>query len=317
MSYTGSGGGGDELCITIGGDEGGWPECADFLGTGGALFFFVTPALDGVFCVVFRALFAGSLSFSFVTRVDGDGGGDTRAAAARVDVVRVHFGAICNTISSFKFDLVLVDILSGFKACSLYPFQPDIILDRFSNPEAERPSSSESSRSVLIAEDWRKVSKILRAVVDDVYNSKAQQLSQTIHSLSTQNILLKLEVQGLKKVLVNEKKWQQRGKVLQLELPPNQDGGAIFWSPNKVQIAPRAERLQKQEDIQRRAIEKAEKQQALEERRRMKATTKKIRLQEQARRQQEKEDSRHDRLAAAQLQKDIQSAKQAQKARKQ
>ncbi|KAF1961808.1 hypothetical protein CC80DRAFT_357101, partial [Byssothecium circinans] len=144
--------------------------------------------------------------------------------------------------------------------------------------------------------------------------------------LSTQNVLLKLEVQGLKKALVNEKKRRQRGKALQLEMPLNQDGGAIFWSPNKVQLAreretqkaeaARAERLQKEEDSQRRAIEKAEKQRALEERRRMKATAKEIRLQEQARKQQEKEDNRHARLAAAQLQKDIQFVKQARKVRK-
>ncbi|KAF1959272.1 hypothetical protein CC80DRAFT_545648, partial [Byssothecium circinans] len=66
------------------------------------------------------------------------------------------------------------NILSGFEACGLHPFNSEVILSRFSDPKAEQPSSSESSRSVITAEDWRKIAKLLRAVVDNVYDSKAQ-----------------------------------------------------------------------------------------------------------------------------------------------
>ena len=48
------------------------------------------------------------------------------------------------------------NIFSGWKKTGLYPFAPEVILDKFTVKEApreERPSSSESSESILIAQD--------------------------------------------------------------------------------------------------------------------------------------------------------------------
>jgi hypothetical protein len=69
------------------------------------------------------------------------------------------------------------------------------------------------------------------------------------------------------------------------------DGGAIFWSPSKVQDArdrqvqkeeaEKALQLQKDEEIKRKEEQKAEKARMLGERKRMKAVAKEIRLQEQ------------------------------------
>ena len=54
-------------------------------------------------------------------------------------------------------------------------------------------------------------------------------------ALATENVLLKLQCKGLKNTLINEKKQRARGKPLLLKLQASQDGGAIFYSPNKVQ----------------------------------------------------------------------------------
>ena len=98
------------------------------------------------------------------------------------------------------------NILQGFKACGLHPFNPEVVLKRFSNPEADRPSSSESSRSVLTADDWRRIQKLLRELINDRHDQRAQVLSNTIHSLTVQCVLLQSENTGLKKALINKKK---------------------------------------------------------------------------------------------------------------
>ena len=74
-------------------------------------------------------------------------------------------------------------------------------------------------------------------MVANTYDKGSQQLSQTIHSMAVRNTLLTHENNRLREALVNEKKKRKRGKALLLEAPPQYDGGAIFWSPQKVQEA--------------------------------------------------------------------------------
>ncbi|KAF2277233.1 uncharacterized protein EI97DRAFT_489914, partial [Westerdykella ornata] len=62
-------------------------------------------------------------------------------------------------------------------------------------------------------------------------------LSRTIHTISVKNTLLQHEVNQLREALVNEQKYRQRGKALLLEAPPEYNGGAVFWSPQKVSDA--------------------------------------------------------------------------------
>ena len=128
-------------------------------------------------------------------------------------------------------------VLSAFEKCRLYPFNPHRVLARFSYKEDNCPSSSDSSGSVISASDWRKIERLLRKVVTDIYDTGARQLSQTIHSISVRNVLLEDENNRLKEALINEKKKRQRGKALLLEPTPEYNGGAQFWSPQKVQEA--------------------------------------------------------------------------------
>ena len=122
-------------------------------------------------------------------------------------------------------------ILSAFEKCGLHPFNPQRVLARFEQTPDDRPSSSDSTGSVLSASDWRKIERLLREVVSNVYDTRSRQLSHTIHSISVRNVLLENENNRLREALVNEKKKRQRGKPLLLEAPSQYDGGAIFWSP--------------------------------------------------------------------------------------
>lgn len=103
-----------------------------------------------------------------------------------------------------------------------------MILKRFKHKEIERPSSSESSTSILSASDWRKIKRLLRQTVEDIYDKRSQQLSYTIHALAVREQLLEHENKCLRDALYNEKKRWQRGKPLPLIAPPEYHGGAVF-----------------------------------------------------------------------------------------
>ena len=186
-------------------------------------------------------------------------------------------------------------ILSAFEKCGLNPFDPQRVLDRFDQPEDNRPSSSESSTSVLSSSDWRKIERLLRKVVTDIYDKGSRQLSQTVHSMSVRNILLENENDRLKEALINEKKKRQYSRTLPLKAPSEYNGGAIFWSPSKVQEArdlqaqkdadKKALQLQKEANQMRKEAEKAEKARMLKERKCTQAVAKEIKVQDAAEKQ--------------------------------
>ena len=206
------------------------------------------------------------------------------------------------------------NIESAWNSVGLHPWNPEKILIRFTKKDSTRPSSSDSSHSILSAEDWRRVERLLQQTVSDIYDNKAQKLSSTMHSLSTENILLKLRCSGLEKALKNEQKKRQRGKPLPFDLSTLEGGNAIFYSPNKIQEA-RDLQAQKYEAIQldkaakqdiklRREQEKKEKQLLLEERKRIRSLNDKIRQQTNVQKQHQKEE-KLTKKANLQLQNDM------------
>ncbi|THC98399.1 hypothetical protein EYZ11_002118 [Aspergillus tanneri] len=140
-----------------------------------------------------------------------------------------------------------------------------------------------------------------------------------MHHLSTENILLKLRCQGLEQALQNEKRKRKRGKPLALEQPAPETGGAVFYSPNKIQQA-RGLQAAKEREIQlakaskeeaklRRQQEKEAKQQLLEERKRIRAFNKELRLQQAEEKKRQKEEARLAKDASIQLQNDFKTAR--------
>jgi hypothetical protein len=211
------------------------------------------------------------------------------------------------------------NIESAWKSVGLWPWDPEIVLARFSREEDQRPSSSDSSRSILQAEDWRRIERLLKQVVSDVYDQNTKKLSCTMHHLSTENILLKLRCQGLENALLNEQKKRQRGKPLAFNLPASEDGNAVFYSPKKVQQARdlQAEKekaiqltkASKEEEKFRRQQEKKEKQRLVEERKRIRASNRELRIQEVERKRRQKEEERLAKEADLQLQMDLKQVK--------
>ncbi|KAI9035399.1 uncharacterized protein KD926_003539 [Aspergillus affinis] len=185
-----------------------------------------------------------------------------------------------------------------------------------SSPHGKRrPSSTGSSRSALGAEDWRKIERLLKYAVTDLYDQKAKKLNSTMHALSTENIILKLRCQGLEAALFQEKKKRKRGKPLLFELQAPEDGYAVFYSPNKIQQAcdlqaEKDEAVQlakasKEEERLRKQREKQDKRLLIQERKRIRASNREIRLREAEVKKQKKQDNQLAKQADIQIQNDF------------
>ena len=207
------------------------------------------------------------------------------------------------------------NILSGFKATGLHPFDPQLVITKFTKTTEDRPSSSSSRGSAIAAEDWKRIEKLLRTVVSNIYDKKTQKLSNTMYALSLENMLLKQQNNSLKQSLINEKKRRKRGKPLLLDFPTENNGGAMFFSPTKVQRARDqqaqkdanaiAERQQKEVDKVRKEAEKAEKAQKVEERKAMRANMKEEKLRKQAEKQQKKDEAIQAKQVSQQLHSEL------------
>jgi len=138
---------------------------------------------------------------------------------------------------TFKNAFTTSNIKSGWKKTGLYPFDPNIVLNQFNTTPNNRPSSSGSTHSGLTADNWRQVQKLLKETVADVYNQRAQLLTNSVMSLITENKLLQYRVDGLTKALYNKKKKRRRGKPLFSQLTLAEEGKTAFFSPNKIQQA--------------------------------------------------------------------------------
>ena len=203
------------------------------------------------------------------------------------------------------------NIHSGFKATSLHPFNPELIITKFTKKNDDRSSSTSSTRSVIAAEDWKRIKKLLHNVVSNIYDKKAQQLSNTMHALSIENMLLKQQNDGLKQSLVNEKKRRKRGKPLLLDFPTKENGGAIFFSPTKVQHTrdqqaqkdanATAQQHQKELDRVCKEAEKVERAQKVEEQKAIRANMRELKMRKLAEKQQQKDKALQAKQASKQL----------------
>jgi hypothetical protein len=157
------------------------------------------------------------------------------------------------------------------------PTNLEVILQRF----AISTPLSDSKSSTLSASNWRKTEGLLRQVVKDRGDRRAQKLSQAFHHISPRKSLLEDDVKGLREALINERTRRKRGKPLLLQEPEEYQGGAVFWSPWKVKEARDRQQLQEREEEQVQH-QKADTNRLREEARQEKARGKEIRRQARA-----------------------------------
>jgi hypothetical protein len=207
------------------------------------------------------------------------------------------------------------NINSAFKNTGLYPFNPELVIEKFTKKINSRPSSSESGASIIPAEDWKRLDRLVKAAVTDICDQKAMQLRDTVSHLSTEIILLKDTIIGLERALIHAKKRPDKKKRLLLGLPSENDGGALFLSPSKVQQAQDIISQKNEEAAQEQARKddkKLQQQHAKQAKEAKKAERAQIRQEKQEQRAQEalekqrlKDEQELAKLADLQLQNDV------------
>jgi hypothetical protein len=139
------------------------------------------------------------------------------------------------------------NIQSGFQKTGIYPFDPLRVLCQLSTklspsmpstPSTSQPTTGSSgSQSVISNSDWRKINHVIKEAVGDVLGYEDQQVLKHMHSLHTENMLLKSQIEGLQEVLRTEKKQKKPKKGLFTELCGNEGNAAIFFLPAKISAA--------------------------------------------------------------------------------
>ncbi|OAG06030.1 uncharacterized protein CC84DRAFT_1068720, partial [Paraphaeosphaeria sporulosa] len=119
----------------------------------------------------------------------------------------------------------------------------------------------ESLTSLLSASDWRKIDRLLRAVVDIGGDHEAKKLSRTVHHISVKKQRLEHINKGLREALVIQKRHSTRGRPLPLDRSDEYHGGAVFWSPHSIQRA-RDRQHQKETDEEQLRRQKADQAEA-------------------------------------------------------
>jgi hypothetical protein len=182
-------------------------------------------------------------------------------------------------------------ILSAFKNTGLIPFNPNVILDRFTTKEAKPPKTPPLVPRVYEGKDWRTVDRHLQACVKDKYSSDAAIVRETLHHLSIQNQLLEMENVRLREALNQQKKGNKRGKALPLIQRQKWEAETQWWSPSRVNEAQRlldeADEAEKAEEIR-----KADAAELRETTRRLKQKLEAEKVEKRAREKKERDERR-------------------------
>ncbi|KAF1937061.1 hypothetical protein EJ02DRAFT_357699 [Clathrospora elynae] len=214
-------------------------------------------------------------------------------------------------MAAWEASFIEANILKAFQATGLSPFDLEVILKRFNIRQPGSGSglgtSSNSKSSVLSASNWRKTEGLLRQVVKDRGDPKAQKLSRAFYQISVQKSLLEHEAQGLKHALINERLRRKRGKALPLEAPEDYNGRAIFWSPRKVKEA-RERQHQQELEQQQQQRQKVEASRLRNEARQAKAWAIQARRQARAEARISREAEKASRAAASRTQQQLKQA---------
>ncbi|KNG45922.1 pogo transposable [Stemphylium lycopersici] len=205
-------------------------------------------------------------------------------------------------------------IKKAFKVTGIHPPDPQPVLKKFQSSTPELSSSDESLSSVLSGEDWRKIRALITETTQDRDSKGVKKLQRSLHHIATQNDLLRHEIQGLRASLAIKKRHKKKSFTLQDHIQEEYHGGAVFWSPKRVQEARAFEaakqqekdelQLQKIQRYQEKEQSKLAKAQQAEQQRVERERAKEVRVKEKA-------DKAAQRAAKKTYQKAIQDSKKA------
>ena len=167
---------------------------------------------------------------------------------------------------AWKSALTTSNILSGFAATGIWPFNPTRILSKLQAKTPTPPSSDEElkRKTPNSVRGVRRAIKALREE-DPALGFGVDLIVRGMEKLVVEKDILQHQVDQLRGTIVNEKKRRKRGKNMGLFIK-NEPKQAMFFSPSKIAAArARQEELNTQKEEERLAKE-AEKQRKVFER---------------------------------------------------
>ena len=108
------------------------------------------------------------------------------------------------------------NILSSFNATGVHPFNPDVILDRFTDSDNDTASDASSEAPTYGGDAWQKLNTVTKRVLRGASEKNASIVRQSLHHLAIQNTLLESENDGLRDALITKRKGNSKGKSLSL-----------------------------------------------------------------------------------------------------
>ncbi|KAF1354403.1 hypothetical protein EJ07DRAFT_158556 [Lizonia empirigonia] len=183
-------------------------------------------------------------------------------------------------------------IVRSFEVAGVWPQDPGVVLDRYFYTPSLTNSEGSSSQGSISPSNWRSMGRLYRSAVKDVGSKEAKRLSNLLHSLQVQNLLLRGEIKGLKEVIGTQKVRNKPSRALDLHQGEEYHRGAVFFSPRRITAAieflhqkeqeEKEETAQKADRKEARALAKEVREKEVEERRQKRAEEKVARDQRKA-----------------------------------
>jgi hypothetical protein len=129
------------------------------------------------------------------------------------------------------------NIFSSFNATGIHPFDPDVILDRFTNSDTETASDASSEAPTYGGDAWQKLNTVAKRALCGASEKDTSIMRQSLHHLAIQNTLLMSENEGLRDALVTKRKGNGKGKSLSLLQHYEYWGPEMLWTPRSFREA--------------------------------------------------------------------------------
>ncbi|KAF1361280.1 hypothetical protein EJ07DRAFT_78729, partial [Lizonia empirigonia] len=127
------------------------------------------------------------------------------------------------------------------------PFNPNVILDRFTNDDSDTSSNALEEAPTYSGEAWQKLNTVIKRALSGASEKDASIVRQSLHHMAIQNTLLQSENKGLLDALTVKKRRGMKGKSLDLLQHYEYWGPSMMWTPRSFREAKTRMRLAREE----------------------------------------------------------------------
>jgi hypothetical protein len=147
------------------------------------------------------------------------------------------------------------NIFSSFKATGVHPFNPNVILDRFTTNNSDTSSNALEEAPTYSSKAWQKLNTVVKRALSGASKKDVSIIWQSLYYMAIQNTLLQSENEGLLDALAVKRKREAKGKSLDLLQHYEYWGPLMMWTPQLFREAKTRMKLVREE----REVDKKEK----------------------------------------------------------